>query len=66
MLKDITYCRGEGCILTASCRRYTEELSNIEIYFTEPPFTVKETEEGIEFKCELYWEEMKEEDADGN
>jgi len=49
---DITKCKGEGCLIKESCKRFTAKESMMQSYFIESPI-----EDG---KCKMYWGENAE------
>jgi hypothetical protein len=48
---DITMCKGNGCLLSQTCKRYTSTPSQHQSWFTDEPFRVVEGK----FHCDLYW-----------
>lgn len=48
-MEDITMCSGENCPLKRNCKRFTETPSELEYYFSEPPYDFKTK------ICEMFW-----------
>lgn len=60
---DIAKCKGDGCTLKESCRRYTAKPSLRQSYFVNSPYK----EVNGKQECELYWEsKIKKEETDEN
>lgn len=48
---DYTMCRGNGCPLNETCKRYTSTPSQYQSWFADEPFRIIEGK----FNCDLYW-----------
>lgn len=48
---DITKCKGEGCMITKLCYRYTAKPSERQSYFVESPCKIIDNK----FTCPMYW-----------
>jgi hypothetical protein len=48
---DITMCKGNGCLLAETCKRYTSTPSQYQSWFTDEPFRIIDGK----FHCDLYW-----------
>lgn len=56
-MTDITKCRGDGCPIKDNCYRYTAPSSEMQSYFIEIPFEIKDEI----FECNMFWGENAEE-----
>lgn len=48
---DITMCKGNGCLLAGTCKRYTAAPSQYQSWFADEPFRIIDGK----FHCDLYW-----------
>ena len=54
-------CKGDGCLLSLKCKRFTSEESEQQSYFTDAPYRVV----GTETKCEYFINNEDEERGTG-
>jgi hypothetical protein len=46
----VSKCKGDGCLLSLKCKRFTSEESEQQSYFTDAPYRVI----GTETKCDYF------------
>ncbi len=47
---DITMCKGEGCDMKTTCKRYTTKIKLLDIYFTRSPYKVKNGKQSCNYE----------------
>lgn len=70
---DISKCKGGSCPLRLNCYRYTAEESELQSYFTEPPYKMNMMlDDGfknfgvVTSSCTYFWNNVSELNKDKN